>query len=360
MDFFWIEIFWVSFVFCVGACVGSFINVVVARLPLEKSLIWPGSRCGSCLQSIHGFANLPIFGWLFLRGRCGMCGARFSSRYMWVELGTALAFAAMFYFDVLANGHALDFVRAARGPMGLGFVPWTMWGLFGHHAILFSFLLAAAMCDIDGRIIPLPLTVTGTLIGLALAVMFPWPWPGTAEMKGDPDTPWFLMGLVGDVPRGIMNWPFWGPLPAEVPAGSWQLGLVTGLVGAAVGNLMMRAVKFLFEQGMGKEALGLGDADLMMMAGAFLGWQMIIIAFFIGTFAALFFALPMLLLKGERALPFGPGLAIGIMMTLLGWRWLAPVVQPFFFEWMTLTFGVVLMGGGMFIASLLLGQQHRE
>jgi len=65
----------------------------------------------------------------------------------------------------------------------------------------------------------------------------------------------------------------------------------------------------------------------------------------------------MLILKGERALPFGPGLAIGIMLTLLGWHWIGPVMQMYFFEWMTLTVGIVIMGGGMFVASLVLGSR---
>ena len=66
--------------------VGSFLNVLVARLPFEKSILWPGSRCFSCLQPIRIFDNLPIIGYLRLRGKCRSCGAAFSSRYLWVEL----------------------------------------------------------------------------------------------------------------------------------------------------------------------------------------------------------------------------------------------------------------------------------
>lgn len=352
MEFHWLDLFWLSAVFCLGACVGSFLNVVVARLPLEKSLIWPGSRCGSCYQPIRSFANLPILGYLLLRGRCGTCGSRFSSRYMWVELATALGFVGIYCFDIRWNMADLEFVRTAQFEIAFGWVPWRLWVLFGQHAVLLSLLIAASLCDLDGRVIPLPLTISGTLLGLLLSTLFPWPWPNLAAPPADPF--WFLPEANGHIPRGITNWPFWGPLPDGLSPGSWQLGLLTGLAGAVAGNVMMRTVKFVFEQGMGREALGLGDADLMMMAGAFLGWQLVVVGFFIGTFAALFLAIPMLLRSRERALPFGPGLAIGIMITLLGWHWIGPEVQPFFFEWITMIVAATLMGGGMFIASLML------
>ncbi len=355
MGLIWVEVFWLSFVFCIGACVGSFLNVVVARLPLERSLLWPGSRCGSCFQPIRGIANLPILSYLLLRGRCRTCGARYSSRYMWVELGTALAFAGLFYLDALNNWHELDFVANAQGQIAQGWVPWPLWAFFGHHALLMSLLIAASLCDFDGRVIPLPLTMTGTAIGLILATLMPWPWPSQAAVNVPPGNPWGLLNFVGKLPRGVYNWPLWGPLPDWLPRESWQLGLCTGLAGAAAGNLMMRSIKFIFEQGMGKEALGLGDADLMMMAGAFLGWQMVVAAFFFGTFAALFIAIPLFLTRGSRMLPFGPGLAVGIMVTLISWRRIAPGLQPFFFDWLLLFFAAVFMGGGMFVASLFLG-----
>jgi leader peptidase (prepilin peptidase)/N-methyltransferase len=352
--------FWLTGAFLVGACLGSLINVVVARLPLEKSIIWPGSRCGSCLQSIRGLANIPIFSYLALRGRCRTCGARFSSRYMWVELGTAVAFAGLFYLDVFQNWNQLPFVQAyVQSPYPEPVPPIGVFLLFVHHATLLVFLIAAALCDIDGRTIPLSLTLTGTLIGLVFATLLPWPWPqgavGSYTMPSD--RPWIFLEMTGKIPRGIYNWPVWGPLPDWLPRESWQLGLMTGLAGAAAGNLMMRGIKFLFEQGMGKEALGLGDADLMMMAGAFLGWQMIVVAFFIGTFVALFIAIPLLLRRGQRVLPFGPGLAIGVVITLFCWRQIGPSVQRFFFEWLTLVTGVAIFGGGIFIASLLLGRR---
>ena len=251
-----IQAIFLIFAFSIGACIGSLINVVVVRLPLEKSILWPGSACGSCWQPISGLCNIPIFSYLILRGKCRACGPHFSSRYMWVEFFTAVAFAALFYLDIFANWHKLDFVREGQVQLRTGSVPWRMLFLFLHHAVLLSFLIAASLCDLDGRIIPLPLTVTGTLVGLVFATFFPWPWPNQTPVNsvipaGDP---WSLIEYAGKIPRGIYAWPLWGPLPRWLAPGSWPLGLATGLAGAAAGNLMMRrSVRFLFEKGMGKE-----------------------------------------------------------------------------------------------------------
>ncbi|MDX9731801.1 MAG: prepilin peptidase, partial [Bdellovibrionales bacterium] len=73
----------------IGACFGSFANVIIYRLPLGKSIVRPGSTCGSCQQPIKYRHNIPIFGWFLLRGKCANCGAGYSIRYAMVELLTA-------------------------------------------------------------------------------------------------------------------------------------------------------------------------------------------------------------------------------------------------------------------------------
>ena len=90
-------------VFLIGASVGSFLNVCVYRLPLEKSVLWPGSRCGSCYQPIRWYDNIPLLSYWLLRGRCRDCGATFSARYFWIELLTALGFVGLFYIEVVRN-----------------------------------------------------------------------------------------------------------------------------------------------------------------------------------------------------------------------------------------------------------------
>jgi leader peptidase (prepilin peptidase)/N-methyltransferase len=316
-----VEAYWLTLAFVLGAAVGSFVNVAVARLPLEKSLVWPSSRCTTCYKPIRWSDNLPLLGYLRLRGRCRACGQRFSSRYFWVELFTALGFAGLLAVEVTLNVHGWP-----DGPLGpaFGVHAWPMFIGWAWHALLFTLLLVAAVCDLERREIPLQLTLFGTLVGLVGATLLPWPWPNAAPAPpvGRPAANLFLFQIIPPVGvEGVYPWPFWWPLPEWfAPGGNWQTGLATGLAGALVGTVLLRAIGFLFSTGLGKEALGLGDADLMMMAGAFLGWQPVVIAFFVSIFPALFIGLFQLVYRRDHSLPFGPSLAVGVLATMLCWQ----------------------------------------
>lgn len=361
--------YWLLFTFVIGAVVGSFLNVAIARLPLEKSLLWPGSRCGACHRPVRWYHNLPLVSYLWLHGRCSDCGARYSVVYFLVELATALGFAGLFYLEVVVNVHGWP-----RGPIAdRGFFPWWAWAGFGYHALLFALLLAASVCDLKSREIPLQLTLTGTVIGLIGAVLMPWPWPWEPAQA----TPQPRLGQAAEIVwqtpnagrsgtelrQGVYPWPVWGPLPEPLaPGGNWQTGLATGLAGALVGTLLLRAVGFLFGTGLGKEALGLGDADLMMMAGAFLGWQVVVVAFLLSVFPALLFGFLQLVIRNDNSLPYGPSLSLGILGTYLGWTWIGALDQvrlPFF--WGTLLFWVVVAGGGLlFLMAFAMRLLQRE
>src|SRR5262249_10820961 len=142
--------------------------------------------------------------------------------------------------------------------------------------------------------------------------------------------------------QGFQPWPLWRPdrLPGWLAPGTWRLGLANGLAGVLAGMVLLRAVRFLFTLGRGIEGLGAGDADLMMMAGAFLGWQPILVAFFVSVGPALVLGLGQLVFRGSQMMPFGPSLALGVLLTLYGWRWIGPYIQPLFFDATTL----VLLG----------------
>jgi leader peptidase (prepilin peptidase)/N-methyltransferase len=351
--------------FVLGSIVGSFLNVGIARLPFEKSVIWPGSRCGNCFQPIRIWNNIPLLSYWLLRGRCRNCKMPFSMRYFFVELLVAVGFVAIFYFEIIRNIHHMpEFDSAARNLKHYLFSSQNLkllW-FFLHRAILFSLLVVAAFSDLQNRSIPLSITLAGTIVGIALATAFPWPWPNSVasampapNQQLGTDEWWMLQGDQMQK-QGLYPWPVWGPLPNWLPPGSWRLGLATGLVGALVGSFMLRAVKFLFEKGLGREALGLGDADLMMMVGAFLGWQPVVIAFLVGGVVSLLFALPSLLVRGENEIPFGPGLATGALLTWLFWSWIGPLVQVILFYPTILGMFVVGCAGVMLVLSFLMGR----
>jgi leader peptidase (prepilin peptidase)/N-methyltransferase len=349
------------FVFAFGLGIGSFLNVLIARLPYEKSVIWPGSRCGVCYQPILLRDNLPIIGYLLLRGRCRRCGAKFSSRYLWIELGTGLAFVGLFVLEVLLNWQGApglaDADRVIRARM---LPPLTAVGYFAAHACLLALLIAAAVIDAEHRIIPPQITYPGVVIGLACSVAFPWPWPtDPAVAAAIPANQWLLPGMAEKIPTGVALWPFAGPPPGWAPPGSLILGLLNGLIGAAVGTYLVRVFKFLFEWGFGQEALGLGDADLLMMVGAFLGWQVALLGFFAGAFVAILIAVPAKVYEAVRGrgsgseLSFGPGLAAGVVLIWVGWPRLG-VLRQMLFDPVLIGVALAIMCVGLLAAGLIL------
>jgi leader peptidase (prepilin peptidase)/N-methyltransferase len=118
--------------------------------------------------------------------------------------------------------------------------------------------------------------------------------------------------------------------------------------------VMLRAIRFVFGLGRGKEGLGVGDADLMMMAGAFLGWQPVVIAFFVSVFPAMLVGVTQVLLRGDQELAFGPSLSLGIVLTMLGWEWIAPRVSLVFFDATYMGILAVAAVVFLFVASFLI------
>jgi leader peptidase (prepilin peptidase) / N-methyltransferase len=364
-------VIWCGAVFALGLAVGSFLNVVIARLPFEKSLIWPSSRCFTCFTPISPLDNIPILGYLRLRGKCRLCGAKFSSRYLWVELGTGLATLGLFAAEVLVNIYNIPALKFNVLAGNNALPPWQGLVLFLYHSVLLWALIAAAAIDAEHRIIPPLVPYTAMAIGIVGGALMPWPWPqplaAVNAIAPANVGPWILPVNWGKIPLGAQPWPFWETSFASIPPGSIQLGLQNGVLGALAGSIVVRVVRALFGTGFGREPLGLGDADLLMMAGAFLGWQIAVMALFAGAVSALVLKLAAILFVAEpapteegkpaadsRELPFGPGLAIGVVATWLSWPWLGPQVQFIFFDYVTFGLAAFIMCVGLLAAGLLL------
>lgn len=127
-----------------GLIAGSFLNVVIYRLPAGESVVWPGSRCAGCGHALGAFDLVPVLSWLWLKGRCRYCGERISPRYPFIELLTGLTF--LFIYLV----YDLSFFTAAG------------W-------ILTCILLVSAFIDLDHGIIPNVITYPGIILGLLLS-----------------------------------------------------------------------------------------------------------------------------------------------------------------------------------------------
>ncbi|HLP25804.1 MAG TPA: prepilin peptidase [Acidobacteriota bacterium] len=209
-----------AFVF--GACIGSFLNVCIYRLPKGESVVTPGSHC-ACGQPIAWRDNIPILSWLLLRGRARCCGRPFSFRYPFIELLTALLFVACWML-----------FPPAKAVAGM---------------VLVSIVICATFTDVDGMIIPDAFTIGGGVAGVLISLALP-----------------ALHGQAHDL-----------YVIASLRAG---LDAVLGLL---VGSGVVLWIALVAEAVLKKEAMGFGDVKYLGALGAFVGWQGAVFAVFGGA-----------------------------------------------------------------------------
>lgn len=239
-----------ALVVVLGAMVGSFLNVVIHRVPLGESVVKPRSRCPGCGHQLSAWENVPVLSWLLLRGRCRGCGSRISARYPFIEI--LCAWLAWVLFQRF--GASVEFLGMA-------------W--FG-----FS-LVALTWIDLDHQLLPDRLTLPGILVGLVVA-------------------------------------------PLSDPA-NFLPALLDAFVGVLVGGGILWTVAWSYEKATGREGMGGGDIKFLAMIGAFLGWQGVLLALFLGSLTGSLLGVAILVAgRGDRrlALPFGPFLAIGAFLAL--------------------------------------------
>jgi leader peptidase (prepilin peptidase)/N-methyltransferase len=212
------------FVILLGLVLGSFLNVVIHRLPLDQSILHPGSHCPSCQAPVRWFHNVPVFGYLFLRGRCASCAVRISPRYPLVELLTGFLLWASYL------GLPGDWVQAVSQLRIWIFV------LIG---------IAVTFIDLDHRIIPHTLSFGGWGVGLltCMADYRHGPWELVlASVAGFGF--FFLFGLLyerltGRVGLGGGDVNFMGTIGAFLGFGGiWSAILLSSITGSVVGLLM--------------------------------------------------------------------------------------------------------------------------
>jgi leader peptidase (prepilin peptidase)/N-methyltransferase len=163
----WILPMWL---FALGGTIGSFLNVVVYRLPAGKSIVHPGSQCPTCHHSIRWYHNLPIVSWILLRGRCYDCRAKISIRYPVVEAIAAILFVTLFFVDVWLPIHASSPELAAAPPPPIGT---DLAALYFGDLWLACSLLGAALIEIDGHRVPRRIFWLTIAIAFVLAALFP-------------------------------------------------------------------------------------------------------------------------------------------------------------------------------------------
>ncbi|MEM9226627.1 MAG: prepilin peptidase [Verrucomicrobiota bacterium] len=224
-------------VFIFGACWGSFLNVVIYRVPAGKSVVTPGSQC-ACGKPIDWYDNIPILTWFLRGGKARCCDLRFSIRYPIIELLTAVLF--LIAWLMLPPAVALA-----------GF-------------IFIGLMIAATFIDLDTMTLPDAITVSGCIAGVLLSVALPQ-----------------VHGYIGNEPYLIKG----------IRSG------VTAIIGAAVGSGVILWIALSAEAILRKEAMGFGDVILMGCIGAFCGWQGALFAIFGGALMGCIIVLPVMILQ---------------------------------------------------------------
>jgi leader peptidase (prepilin peptidase)/N-methyltransferase len=275
-------VFFIGFVFVVSLMVGSFLNVVIYRLPLMMERSWnaeiaeyaasqnqavpevdssiapvfnlvkPDSSCPKCQHKIRAWENIPLISWLLLKGKCSQCKHSISVRYPLVELTTGL----------LSSWVAWHF----------GF------GLAGFAVVVATWLLIAmTFIDLDTMLLPDQLTLSLLWLGLLLSI------------------------------------------------GSPLVSSQDALIGAAVGYLSLWSLYWAFKLITGKEGMGYGDFKLLAAIGAWVGWQHLPVVILLSSFVGAIVGVTLLTIQGKdksQPIPFGPYLAAAGWLTLLYGDWI--------------------------------------
>jgi leader peptidase (prepilin peptidase) / N-methyltransferase len=231
--------FFAAWFLFLGGAVGSFLNVVVYRLPAGMSIAWPGSHCPRCKRPIRSFDNVPVLAWLWLRGRCRDCREPISARYPTVEALVAILFLLLLIVEVFHGGHNLP-VRIARANGGHAYSPAQALSLCLLHLGLLCTLLGSALMTWDGKRPPWRLFLPMLLVGYFAPIVWPWLHP-SATGPGMPGYPWD--------------------------------GIIDSTFSLASGYIFGRAAQWLGRRfaGMGRPGYQIpGEA---MLLGVVLGWQ---------------------------------------------------------------------------------------
>jgi leader peptidase (prepilin peptidase) / N-methyltransferase len=351
-----------AFAFVTGACIGSFLNVVIYRIPQGLRVNEPRrSFCTSCGTQIPLHLNIPLLSWLMLRGKCKWCGSRIAFRYFLVELLTAICFLAVWHQEI--NGVGLPGVVA-------------LW-------VIISLLIAATFIDIDHFIIPDSITIGGSFAGLVASFAIPalhgekiW-WKGGLEGLTGATAGFVLLWLIvlmGKMFFGKIKHDFGEPTDFEISQPGGEEAPIIIRLGEHEyewgdiffrkwDRLEMETLELYFDGerrecqerfrvlGDGlevdggrveldtvkkvtgkitsavvpREAMGFGDVKFMAMIGAFLGWEAAVFTIFGACIIGAVVGLVQKLIFGEqwgKPLPFGPYLALAAFL----WIFIGPAI----------------------------------
>lgn len=298
------------YVFCtlLAACFGSFANVVIYRVPEHKSIIYPPSTCPKCGSRIKPYDNIPVLSWLILRGKCRKCKNPISKQYPLVE-GVCGIFGFLLCYQIFGQNADILFLDG---------VFWRLMLLFFGELVFLIGCLSLAIIDIERTEIPPEIALPVAVLGVIVAFALPETWPYTT-------------------------------LPHHI---AWSDSLLGAGIGGALIVLII-AVYYLLTKRVG---MGGGDIWMLVMIGAFLGWQSLPFIFLASSVQGIVAAVIAIMLgkkqqtqdeqglfrndvaaeineaplpetTGKLAVPYGPFLALAAAEYVFLGRYLLPLIS---------------------------------
>ena len=288
MDLYYFIVF-ACFAFAMGACIASFMNVCIWRIPRNESVVSPPSHCPNCNAPIRWYQNIPILSWCCLRGKCANCHKPISVRYPIVELLGGILFL-MAYFQ-----WGIPFFF--RGDVALyGLQPLRSLWAVPVFWVVFAGLILGSFVDLAEQWIPDRVTIGGMILGVPLSFLVP-------ELQGE---------------------------QMRLHALYWSLG------GLFFGFGFLWLVGFVFSKIVKKDALGFGDVKLIGAVGAFFGPGAVLFTIIVSSFVGAVVGVVLMLrgkakLGGFTAVPYGPFLALGV----IAWMFWGPGIVGWYLRLMT-------------------------
>ncbi len=258
--------FWIAlqvFVLILGLCIGSFLNVCIARMPEDRSVVSPPSHCPRCGSSIRWYDNIPVLSWLLLRARCRSCASPIPATYPLIEACTGVLLLLL-WRRLIPTPDQLDAAHLA---------------MYAYYATFVAMLVGLTFVDLKHYIIPDEFSIYAVPVGVLGALGLNWLQPGL------------------------------GP--------TWQ----QSLVGALVGGGFLLAIAGLYWLIRREEGIGFGDVKLLAMIGSFLGaFPALFLVILLASISGSAVGIASIIGRGRglrTAIPFGPFLAMGALAALL-------------------------------------------
>ena len=370
--------------FLLGVGVAAALNLAVYRLAWMQRSISPWSAPLTGAPRRRTADRVPIFGWWGLARESALHGRGFWIRPLVVELLTGCLFGGLYYWEVQRQALFPMFRAgvAAAPALVAGDLQAVIHAQLFAHLLLFSLMIAASLIDLDEQTIPDAITIPGTVAGLVVAAALPWSLlpAETWQLAAGPSIEFLTCTSpeawpdwldraprLGPLAIGLACWTLWcgGILPRRwntrhgwrtavrvfvhrlrverlsyLVAVGWLLGavaialvaargsaaswaaLLTALVGVAAGGGMIWIVRAIGAFTLKREAMGFGDVMLMSLIGAFIGWQGVLIVFFLAPFLGLVNGVLQWTLHREPEIPYGPYLCLATFFVILKWPWL--------------------------------------